>query len=152
MGVETSFTPPPILTTRIAASETFGIRPIALLLANMTTLPSRRIPHHHDIPVHRALTRLHTKPTNRYRSLQLRQRTLHCVTPVHTHAEYLKFRSMINERMTGTRKLINRIVPRLTPTNTFTTHSRVNLSTTTRMFCFPNHSGRHCLWAATRMH
>ncbi|KAJ7204383.1 hypothetical protein GGX14DRAFT_646836 [Mycena pura] len=101
VGVKTSFIPPCVLTTRIATSETFGIRPISLKLAekyHITVLPSRTIagvPHHHDVPVH-TLTRLHTKPTNCYRSLQLSQRALHCVTPVHTHAEYTKFRSIIN--------------------------------------------------------
>nr|GAT42352.1 predicted protein [Mycena chlorophos] len=102
IGVQPSFPPPPVFATRIATSETFGIRPIALALAkkyNITTLPARRIeglPHHHDIPVH-TLTRLFTTPTNRYRSLQFSQRTLHCVAPVHTPAEYAKFRSMIND-------------------------------------------------------
>ncbi|KAJ7217246.1 hypothetical protein GGX14DRAFT_391054 [Mycena pura] len=102
LGVKLSFTPPPVLTTRIATSESFAIRPISLSLAekyNITCLPTRRVdgvPYHHDIPVH-ALTRLYTKPTNRYRSLQLSQRTLHCVAPVHTHAEYSKFRNIIND-------------------------------------------------------
>ncbi|KAJ7215023.1 hypothetical protein GGX14DRAFT_696572 [Mycena pura] len=101
LGVKLSFTPPCVLTTRITTSETFGIRPIALKLAekyHITVLPPRTVvgvPHHHDVPVH-TLTRLYTKPVNRYRSLQLRQRTLHCVTPVHTHAEYTKFRAIIN--------------------------------------------------------
>nr|GAT55766.1 predicted protein [Mycena chlorophos] len=102
LGVKPSFTPPPILTTRIATSETFGIRPISIELAkkyHITTLPRRRVdgvPHHHDVPVH-TLTRLHTKATSRYRILQLRQRTLHCVGPVHTLAEYRKFRSEMND-------------------------------------------------------
>ncbi|KAJ3822534.1 hypothetical protein F5880DRAFT_1573957 [Lentinula raphanica] len=49
------------------------------------------------MPVH-TLTHLSTKPHNRYRYLQIRQRTLHAVTPVHTYAEYVKFKSCINDR------------------------------------------------------
>ena len=93
LGVTPSFTPPPILVTRIATSETFGLVPLSNQLAekfNITTLPTRcitGIPHHHDTPVH-TLTRLSTKPINRYRYIQLRQHTLYPVTPVHTYAEY----------------------------------------------------------------
>jgi hypothetical protein len=60
-------------------------------------LPHQRvvgIPLHQDIPVP-SLTRLSTKPTNRYRYLQIRQRTLHAVTPVHTYAEFTKFKQHV---------------------------------------------------------
>ncbi|KAF8166312.1 hypothetical protein K438DRAFT_1984356 [Mycena galopus ATCC 62051] len=48
------------------------------------------------MPVH-TLTRLSTKPTNLYRYLQLRQRVLYAVLPVHTHKEYLTFKTYIND-------------------------------------------------------
>jgi hypothetical protein len=89
--------------TRIATSETFGLVPLSTQLAekfNIMTLPTRRItgvPHHHDTPVH-TLTRLSTQPINRYRYIQLRQHTLYPVTPVHTYAEYAKFKSCINDQ------------------------------------------------------
>jgi hypothetical protein len=69
LGVSPSFTPPPILGTWIATSETFGLIPLSTQLAekfNITTLPTRRItgvPHHHDTPNH-TLTRLSTRPIN----------------------------------------------------------------------------------------
>ncbi|KAJ3836764.1 hypothetical protein F5878DRAFT_247355 [Lentinula raphanica] len=103
LGIQPSFPLPTVLTTRIATTETFGILPLSSQLAeqyNITALPPRRlegIPHHHDMPVH-TLTHLSTKPHNRYRYLQIRQRTLHAVTPVHTYAEYVKFKSCINDR------------------------------------------------------
>jgi hypothetical protein len=62
-------------------------------------LPQQRItgiPHHHDVLVH-TLTRLSTKPVNRYRYLQVRQRALHPITPVHTYAEFKKFKNCIND-------------------------------------------------------
>ena len=89
LGVEPSFPCPRVLATHIVTSETFGIHPLTLDLANkynITALPPQQvtgIPHHHDVPVH-LLTRLSTKPTNRYHYLQIRQRTLYPVTPVHT--------------------------------------------------------------------
>lgn len=102
VGTKPSFPPPRILSTRIATSETLGILPISTELAeslNMTTLPRPRIigvPHYHDTPVHR-LTRLSTKPTNLYRYLQLRQGTLYAILPVHTHKEYVTFKSLITQ-------------------------------------------------------
>ncbi|KIK54977.1 hypothetical protein GYMLUDRAFT_1021476 [Collybiopsis luxurians FD-317 M1] len=103
LSVKPSFCPPPMLTTRIATSETFGINPISSELAQqygITTLPPVNVsgvPHHRDLPVH-SLTCLSTKPTNQYRYLQLRQRVLFPVTPVHTHAEYWKFKSEANDK------------------------------------------------------
>jgi hypothetical protein len=98
-----SFPLPRVLSTRIATSETIGILPIGKSLAesyNMTTLPQPNIigvPHHRDTPVH-ILTRLSTKPTNLYRYLQLRQRVLYAVTPVHTHKEYITFKQHIGQQ------------------------------------------------------
>jgi len=89
--------------TRIATSETFGLVPLSSQLAekfNITTLPTRCITgvsHHRDTPVH-TLTRLSTQSINRYRYIQLRQHTLYPVTPVHTYAEYAKFKSCINDQ------------------------------------------------------
>jgi len=37
-------------------------------------------------------------PTNQYRYIQMRQRTLYSILPVHTHAEYYKFKSIINDK------------------------------------------------------
>ncbi|KAJ7017758.1 hypothetical protein C8F04DRAFT_1331856 [Mycena alexandri] len=42
------------------------------------------------------MTRLSTKPTSTYQYLQLRQRVLTAVIPVHTHQEYITFKSNIN--------------------------------------------------------
>lgn len=42
---------------------------------------------------------------NRYRYLQLRQRTLFPITPVHTFAEYAKFKKEINDRQFKKRNL-----------------------------------------------
>ncbi|KAJ7196492.1 hypothetical protein GGX14DRAFT_672632 [Mycena pura] len=101
LGCKTSFPVPRILSTRIATSETIGIVPLSLSLAkelSITTLPRPSVvglPHHRDTPVH-TLTRLSTKPTNRYRYLQLRQSTLTPVLPVHTHKEYITFKQHIN--------------------------------------------------------
>ncbi|KAJ7189529.1 hypothetical protein GGX14DRAFT_609136 [Mycena pura] len=101
VGCNPSFPLPRVLSTRIATSETIGILPIAKSLAetlHITTLPRPHItglPHHRDTPVH-VLTRLSTKSMNRYRYLQLRQRTLAAVVPVHTHQEYLTFKAQIN--------------------------------------------------------
>ncbi|KAJ7798042.1 hypothetical protein B0H13DRAFT_2505611 [Mycena leptocephala] len=101
VGCKTSFPLPRVLSTRIATSETIGILPISKSLAEtlkITTLPRLKItglPHHRDTPVH-VLTRLCTKPVNRYRYLQLRQRTLCAVVPVHTHKEYMTFKAHIN--------------------------------------------------------
>lgn len=100
-GVKTSFQLPRVLSTRIATSETIGILPLSKSLAdtlNITTLPRPNItgvPHHRDTPVH-ALTRLSTKPINPYRYLQLRQRVLTAVVPVHTYQEYITFKANIN--------------------------------------------------------
>ncbi|KAJ3831207.1 hypothetical protein F5878DRAFT_667802 [Lentinula raphanica] len=89
-----------MLATRIATSESFGIIPIPSALADkyqINTLPARRItslPHHRDTPVH-LLTRLSTKITNPYRYLQLTQRTIFPVIPVHTRKEYTEFRRLV---------------------------------------------------------
>ncbi|KAJ6603953.1 hypothetical protein B0H10DRAFT_2229471 [Mycena sp. CBHHK59/15] len=102
-GIKTSFPLPRMLSTRIVTSETIGILPISKTLAghlNITTLPTPRItgiPHHRDTPV-RTMTRLSTKPTNPYQYLQLRQRVLTPVVPVHTHQEYITFKSNINRQ------------------------------------------------------
>lgn len=104
LGIKTSFTPPRILATRIATSETLGIIPLALDLAEqfgITALPQRTvtgIPHHNDVPVH-LLTKLSTKPINRYRYIQQRQRTLYPVTPVHTNEEYKFFKHHMNNKL-----------------------------------------------------
>ncbi|KIK66912.1 hypothetical protein GYMLUDRAFT_55535 [Collybiopsis luxurians FD-317 M1] len=84
-----SFCLPRMLATRIATSESFSIVPIPSALAeeyHISTLPAHRIeglPHHRDTPVH-LLTRLSMKITNPYRYLQLTQRTVFPVIPVHT--------------------------------------------------------------------
>lgn len=102
VGSKPSFPLPRVLSTRIATSETIGILPISTSLAEdlkITTLPRPRItsvPHHRDLPVH-TLTRLSTKPTNLYQYLQLRQRVLYAVLPVHTHMEYSTFKAHIND-------------------------------------------------------
>jgi hypothetical protein len=101
LDVKPSFPMPRVLQTQIATNETFGIIPVPTSLAakyGITTLPKPTIialPHHGDVPLH-ALTRLSTTPTNQYRYIQLRQRTLFPVLPVHTHAEYVKFKEMIS--------------------------------------------------------
>ncbi|KAJ3842724.1 hypothetical protein F5878DRAFT_697092 [Lentinula raphanica] len=103
LDVKTSFAPPPMLTTCVATSETFGIIPIALQLAEahgITTLPPINIegvPHHRDLPVH-ALTRLSTRPTNPYLYVQLRQRSFAAILPVHTAAEYRKAKAEANNK------------------------------------------------------
>ncbi|KAJ3821689.1 hypothetical protein F5880DRAFT_1485618, partial [Lentinula raphanica] len=103
LDVKTSFTPPPMLTTRVATSETFGIIPIAPQLAEaygITTLPPIHIegvPHHRDLPVH-ALTRLSTRPTNPYSYVQLRQRSFAAILPVHTTAEFRKAKAQANNK------------------------------------------------------
>ncbi|KAL0564248.1 hypothetical protein V5O48_017803 [Marasmius crinis-equi] len=95
-----SFRPPPMLATRIATSESFFIIPIPNQLAkeyNITTLPTRCIeglPHHRDTPTH-TLTRLSTRVTSPYRYLQLTQKSIYPVIPVHTHAEYVEFKNLI---------------------------------------------------------
>ncbi|KAF8995410.1 hypothetical protein BDZ89DRAFT_1149619 [Hymenopellis radicata] len=102
LDVTPSFRLPRLLATRIATSETFGILPFDTHLAEelgITTLPPVRItgiPHHRDLPVH-TLSRLSTRPTNQYRYLQLRQRTLQPVLPVASHAEYRKFKELIGK-------------------------------------------------------
>ncbi|KAJ7621841.1 hypothetical protein B0H17DRAFT_1219285 [Mycena rosella] len=102
-GIKTSFPLPRVFSTRIVTSETIGILPISKTLAghlNITTLPTpciTGIPHHRDTPV-RTMTRLSRKPTNLYQYLQLRQRVLTPVVPVHTHQEYITFKSNINHQ------------------------------------------------------
>ena len=54
------------------------------------------MPYHQDLPVD-MLTRLSTKLVNRYHYLQLRQCSLHSITPVHTIAEYAKFKQHIHD-------------------------------------------------------
>ncbi|KAJ7168288.1 hypothetical protein C8R43DRAFT_945485 [Mycena crocata] len=100
IGVKPSFPLPRVLSTRIATSKSIGILPISASLAEqlkMTILPRSRVigvPHYRDLPV-ATMTRLSTKPTNQYRYLQLQQRTLSAVLPVHTHKEYLMFKAHI---------------------------------------------------------
>ncbi|KIK65907.1 hypothetical protein GYMLUDRAFT_257835 [Collybiopsis luxurians FD-317 M1] len=95
-----SFRLPRMLATRIATSESFGIMPIPSALAeeyHISTLPAHRIeglPHHHDTPVH-LLTWLSMKITNPYRYLQLTQRTVFPVIPVHTRKEYTEFKCLL---------------------------------------------------------
>jgi len=113
-GTTPSFPVPHVLRTRIATAETFGIVPLSSQLAekyNITILPPRRItglPYHRDLPV-QMLTRLSTKSVNRYRYLQLRQRSLHPITPVHTLAEYAKFKQHIHD--TQIRRNTKKIYP-----------------------------------------
>ncbi|KAJ7141481.1 hypothetical protein C8R44DRAFT_727065 [Mycena epipterygia] len=83
VGSKPSFTLPRVLSTRIATSETIGILPISTSLAealNITTLPRPRI----------------TGATNQYRYLQLQQLVLSTVLPLHTHKEYITFKTHIN--------------------------------------------------------
>ncbi|KAJ3752534.1 hypothetical protein EV360DRAFT_88655 [Lentinula raphanica] len=100
LNTSPSFRLPRMLATRIATSESFGIIPIPSALADkyqINTLPARRVtslPHHRDTPVH-LLTRLSTKITNPYRYLQLTQRTIFPVIPVHTRKEYTEFRRLV---------------------------------------------------------
>ncbi|KAK1232444.1 hypothetical protein PQX77_004420 [Marasmius sp. AFHP31] len=100
LDTQPSFQPPPILATRIATSEAFGIIPIPPSLAaeyNISMIPARRIeglPHHRDIPIH-MLSRLSTKPTSPYRYLQLTQRAIFPVLPIHTHAERKEFKRLL---------------------------------------------------------
>ena len=100
VSIQSSFLPPHVLSTRIATSETFGIIPLSTQLAEkwkITVLPTRcvtGIPHYRDVPVH-TLTHLETRPRTRLCSLQLRQRSIYPITPVHTHAEFLKFKQHV---------------------------------------------------------
>jgi len=102
LDVKPSFTIPHLLATRIATSETFGIVPIDTALAadlEIVTLPPLKvegIPHHRDLPVN-TLCWLSTHPTNQFRFLQQRQRTLYPVLPVASHAECKKFNNEINK-------------------------------------------------------
>ena len=57
---------------------------------------STGMPYHQDLPVE-MLTRLSTKSVNQYCYLQLQQRSLHPITPVHTIAEYAKFKQHIHD-------------------------------------------------------
>ena len=52
------------------------------------------MPHYRDVPVH-TLIHLETRPRTRLCSLQLRQRSIYPITPVHTHAEFLKFKEHV---------------------------------------------------------
>jgi hypothetical protein len=52
------------------------------------------MPHYRDVPVH-TLTHLETRPKTRLCSLQLRQRSIYPITPVHTRAEFLKFKQHV---------------------------------------------------------
>ncbi len=64
----------------------------------ITILPPVKVvgvPHHRDLPVH-TLSCLSTHPMSQYCYLQLHQCTLYPVLPVHTHAEYSKFKLLIN--------------------------------------------------------
>ncbi|KAL0566774.1 hypothetical protein V5O48_015230 [Marasmius crinis-equi] len=108
VNVKPSFPLPRMLATRIATSESFGVIPIPSALAedyNILTLPARRVeglPHHHDTPAH-MITRLSTKITSPYRYLQLTQRTVYPVIPVHTPAEYVLFKQLISLETIRTR-------------------------------------------------
>lgn len=65
----------------------------------MTVLPPRHVtgvPHHRDVPVY-ALTRLSTKPINRLRYIQIRQRTLFPITPLFGFAEFARFKFLIKD-------------------------------------------------------
>ncbi|KAG7089395.1 hypothetical protein E1B28_011083 [Marasmius oreades] len=101
IGTKSSFPIPRMLATRIATSETFSIIPVSTSLTsrlNVQALPRIRVegvPHHRDTPVH-LMTRFTTKATNSYRFLQLRQRTTIPVLPVHTHAEFVEFKYLVN--------------------------------------------------------
>lgn len=101
LGVTPLFPPPAVLSTRIATSETYGIHPIPLKLAekyNIVALPFRRvvgIPLHRDVPVN-MLSRLSTKPISRYQYIQSRQHTSTATGPVHTFAEFKLFKEIIN--------------------------------------------------------
>ncbi|KAJ7474233.1 hypothetical protein FB451DRAFT_1398222 [Mycena latifolia] len=81
VNTKPSFPLPRVLSTRIATSETIGILPISKSLAENLRITMLPRPH---ITV------------NRYRYLQLRQRTLCAVVPVHTHQEYITFKAHIN--------------------------------------------------------
>ncbi|KAF5366509.1 hypothetical protein D9757_012171 [Collybiopsis confluens] len=100
LNILPSFRIPRMLATRIATSESFGIIPIPAALAkeyHITSLPARRLeglPHHRDTPVH-LLTRLSTRITNPYRYLQLIQRTVFPVIPVHTRKEFAEFKHLV---------------------------------------------------------
>ncbi|KAF9044693.1 hypothetical protein BDP27DRAFT_1374097 [Rhodocollybia butyracea] len=95
-----SFRIPSMLSTRIATSESFGIIPIPTPLAqeyNITTLPLRRIegvPHHRDVPAH-LFVHLSTNIISPYRYLQLFQRTIYPVIPVHTRAKFTEFKRFL---------------------------------------------------------
>ena len=52
------------------------------------------MPHYRDVPIH-TLTHLKTRPRTRLCSLQLRQRSLYPITPVHTHAKFLKLKQHV---------------------------------------------------------
>jgi hypothetical protein len=58
------------------------------------------MPHYRDVPVH-TLTHLETRPRTRLCSLQLCQRSLYPITPVHTHAEFLKFKQHVLDPLFG---------------------------------------------------
>ncbi|KAL0565231.1 hypothetical protein V5O48_016796 [Marasmius crinis-equi] len=100
VGSKPSFPTPRILATRIATSETFGIIPVSTSLTsqlNIQSLPRIRVegvPHHRDTPAH-IMTRFSTRTTNSYRFLQQRQRVTVPVLPVHTHAEFKRFKEII---------------------------------------------------------
>jgi hypothetical protein len=93
ISTKPSFTAPRILSTRIATTETFRIIPFPWL--EQLELLITGVPYHRDIPLH-SLTRLVTMPTNQYRYIQICQRTLYPVLPVHTHA--CKFKLIINNK------------------------------------------------------
>ncbi|KAE9397154.1 hypothetical protein BT96DRAFT_996110 [Gymnopus androsaceus JB14] len=109
-----SFRIPSMLATRIATSESFGIIPIPPLLAkeyHIAALPPRRIeglPHHRDTPSH-LLVRLSTNIISPYRYLQLFQRTIYPVVPIHTRAEYVEFKRFL--RLAGIRNNRSDIPP-----------------------------------------
>ncbi|KAJ7192005.1 hypothetical protein GGX14DRAFT_578453 [Mycena pura] len=100
VGVETTFSEPRLLATRIATSETFGIIPISPEVAKeaeITILPTPNILSlAHDNDTHsNGLLRFSTKPMQLYRYLQIRQRTTVAVVPVHTRPEFELFKRNI---------------------------------------------------------
>ena len=52
------------------------------------------MPHYRDVPIH-TLTHLETRLKTHLCSLQLHQWSLYLITPVHTHAEFLKFKQHV---------------------------------------------------------
>ncbi|KAJ6547247.1 hypothetical protein B0H19DRAFT_1266182 [Mycena capillaripes] len=83
-----------------AAIEFFGVLPITPEVAEeaaivcLPTVDVVNAPHHHDTTSY-ALSRFSTKFVNLYRYLQLRQRTIAPVIPVHTQPEFVLFKDIV---------------------------------------------------------